>query len=136
MGAGALIRGPTCEQGQAAVLMLGLLAALLAGVLVLFGFGQALGARGHAQRAADLSAVSAAQVMRRNFTRLFESAFLEGGVPNVRHLSNGAYLRLARAAALRGARRNGVSSQRVEVEFPDAAFAPTRVTVGSATKSM
>ena len=60
------------ECGQAALLMLGVLAALLVGVLVLFGFGQALGARGYAQRAADLAAVSAAQVMRRNFTRLFE----------------------------------------------------------------
>lgn len=59
------------ESGQAALLMLGVLAAVLAGVLVLFGFGQALGARGHAQRAADLAAVSAAQVMRRNFARLF-----------------------------------------------------------------
>ena len=45
---------------------------LLAGVLILFGFGQALGARGHAQRAADLAAVSAAQVMGRNLTRLYE----------------------------------------------------------------
>jgi hypothetical protein len=40
------------ESGQAALLMLGMLAAVLAGVLVLFGFGQALGARGQAQRAA------------------------------------------------------------------------------------
>jgi hypothetical protein len=45
-------------------LLLGVLGALLAGVLILFGFGQALGARGHAQRAADLAAVSAAQVHR------------------------------------------------------------------------
>jgi hypothetical protein len=36
------------ECGQAALLMLGLLAAVLAGTLVLFAFGQALGARGHA----------------------------------------------------------------------------------------
>jgi hypothetical protein len=35
--------------------MLGVLAAVLAGALVLFGFGQALGARGHSQRAADLA---------------------------------------------------------------------------------
>jgi hypothetical protein len=80
---------PSDERGRAVLLMLGVLAALVAGVLVLFGFGQALGARGYAQRAADLSAVSAAQVMRRNFSRLFEPAVLEGGVPNPRHLSNG-----------------------------------------------
>jgi uncharacterized membrane protein len=121
--------GSDGEAGQAALLMLGVLAAVLAGVLVLFGFGQALGARGHAQRAADLAAISAAQVMRRNFARVFEPAFLEQGVLNPRHLSNDAYLSLARAAALRGARRNGVAPRRVEVEFRDEGFAPTRVTV-------
>ncbi len=117
------------ERGQAALLMLGVLAAVLAGVVVLFGFGQALGARGHAQRAADLAAVSAAQVMRRNFTRLFEPAFLEGGVPNPRHLSSAAYVGLAKAAALRGAERNGVD-RGVTVAFPASGLAPTRVTVG------
>jgi hypothetical protein len=117
------------ERGQAALLMLGVLAAVLAGVLVLFGFGQALGARGHAQRAADLAAVSAAQVMRRNFARLFEPATLEDGVPNPRHLTNGAYLALARAAALRGVRRNGVAPRHVVVEFRGSGFAPTRVTI-------
>jgi hypothetical protein len=109
--------------------MLGVLAAVLAGALVLFGFGQALGARGHSQRAADLAAVSAAQVMRRNFTRLFEPAVLEGGVPNSRYLSSPAYVALARAAALRGARRNGVQQRRVAVAFDESRFAPTRVTV-------
>jgi hypothetical protein len=109
--------------------MLGVLAAVLVGVLVLFGLGQALGARGHAQRAADLAAVSAAQVMSRGHERLFEPAFLEDGLPNPRHLSNEAYLALARAAALQGARRNGVRGGRVEVGFEPGGFAPTRVTV-------
>ena len=109
--------------------MLGVLAAVLAGVLVLFGVGQALGARAHAQRAADLAAVSAAQVMRRNFSRLFEPVLLEGGAPNPRRLSNPAFVALARAAALRGAVRNGVERARVEVTFPATRFAPTRVTV-------
>jgi hypothetical protein len=125
----AASKSPSDQRGQAALLMLGVLAAVLVGVLVLFGFGQALGARGHAQRAADLSAVSAAQVMRRNFGRLFEPAVLEGGVPNPRHLSNGAYLALAQAAALRGAARNGLKGRGVEVAFPPSRFAPTRVTV-------
>jgi hypothetical protein len=109
--------------------MLGLLAALVVGVLVLFGFGQALGARSHVQRAADLSAVSAAQVMRRNFSRLFEPPFLETGLPNPRHLSNAAYLSLARSAARRGARHNDVSPARIEIAFPGSGFAPTRVAV-------
>jgi D-alanyl-D-alanine carboxypeptidase/Putative Flp pilus-assembly TadE/G-like len=116
------------EAGQAALLLLGVLAALLAGVLVLFGFGQALGVRSKHQRAADLAAVSGAQVMRREYPRLFEP-FLEGGVPNPRHLSSAGYLSLARAAALRGARRNGVSPGRVAVSFRDASFAPTRISV-------
>jgi hypothetical protein len=130
------------EAGQATLLLLGVLAALLAGVMVLFGFGQALGARGKHQRAADLAAVSVAQVMRDNYARLFEPAFLREGVPNPRHLSTPAYLALARAAAQRGARRNGLASARLEgslaatrgaaqleVSFPGGGFAPTRVAV-------
>jgi hypothetical protein len=121
--------GSKGEAGQAALLLLGVLAALLAGALILFAFGQALGARGKHQRAADLAAVSAAQVMRDNYARLFELPFLRGGVPNPRHLSTPAYLALARAAAQRGARRNGPGSARIDVDFPDPGFAPTRVTV-------
>ena len=117
------------EAGQATLLLLGVLAVLLAGTLVLFGFGQALGARSKHQRAADLAAVSAAQVMRRHYSRLFEAAVFENGEPNPRHLSNDEYLALARRAALRGARRNGVAPARVSVSFPQAGFAPTRVKV-------
>jgi hypothetical protein len=117
------------EAGQAALLFLGVLAALLAGTLVLFGFGQALGTRGKHQRAADLAAVSAAQVMRDNYARLFQPPFLRAGVPNPRHLSTPAYIALARAAAHRGVRRNGVPKAHVDIAFPDAGFAPTRVTV-------
>ena len=111
------------------MLVLAVLAALLAGAVVLFAFGQALGARGKHQRAADLAAVSAAQVMRRHYARLFEPAFLANGLPNPRHLSNHAYRALAREAARRGADRNGVAPGRIGVAFPDAGFAPTRVTV-------
>jgi hypothetical protein len=120
------------QRGQAALLLLGVLAAVLVGTLVLFGFGQALGARSKHQRAADLAAVSAAQVMSRNYSRLFEPAVFENGLPNPRHLSNAAYLALARAAALRGARRNGVAAGRVRVNFPGAGFAPTRIEVATA----
>jgi hypothetical protein len=117
------------QRGQAALLMLGVLGALLVGALALLGFGRALAARGHAQRAADLAAVSGAVTMRRNFTRLFEPAWLEAGLPNPRFLSQGAYLALARTAALRGARRNGIDPARVVVTFPGGGDAPTRVTV-------
>jgi hypothetical protein len=137
-----MTRSVRAESGQAAFLFLGVLAALVAGTLVLFGFGQALGMRGKHQRAADLAAVSAAQVMRDNYARLFEPPFLRAGVPNPRHLSTPAYLALARAAAQRGARRNGLPSAllegspargrraaRVAVSFPGGGFAPTRVAV-------
>ena len=112
------------------MLLLGLVAVLVAGTLILFGFGQALGARGKHQRAADLAAVSAAQVMSRHYQRLFEPAVFENGLPNPRHLSNEQYLALARSAALRGARRNGVAVGRVRVDFP-AGFAPTRIEVST-----
>jgi hypothetical protein len=119
------------ERGQASLLLLGVLAVLLAGTLILFGFGQALGARGKHQRAADLAAVSGAQVMSRHYGRLFEPAVFENGLPNPRHMSNDSYLALARAAALQGARRNGVATSRVDVDFPDGGFAPTRIEVSA-----
>jgi Transglycosylase SLT domain/D-alanyl-D-alanine carboxypeptidase/Putative Flp pilus-assembly TadE/G-like len=123
------VAGRGGERGQAALLFLGVLAMLLAGALVLFGFGQALGAKGKHQRAADLAAVSAAQVMRRHYSRLFEPAFLPNGAPNPRHLSNAAYLALGGAAAREWAGRNGVSPRLVEATFPDEGFAPTRIRV-------
>jgi soluble lytic murein transglycosylase-like protein len=117
------------EAGQASLLLLGVVAALLAGLSVLFAFGQALGAKGRHQRAADLAAISAAQVMRDNYSRLFEPPLLPNGLPNPRHLSNAAYLALARAAARRGAARNGLRAASVAVSFPGVGFAPTRVRV-------
>jgi hypothetical protein len=110
-------------------MMLAVVGALLAGTVVLFAFGNALGAKGRHQRAADLAAVSAAQVMRDLYPRLFEPPFIEQGVPNPRHLEREAYLELARAAAVRGARRNGVRLRPEDVRFPGNGFAPTRVTV-------
>jgi Transglycosylase SLT domain/D-alanyl-D-alanine carboxypeptidase len=104
-------------------------AAVLAGAVVLFAFGNALGAKGRHQRAADLAAISAAQVMRDIYPRLFEPPFIEPDVPNPRHLEQATYLGLARAAAVRGAARNGVRITTSDVSFPGGAFAPTRVRV-------
>jgi hypothetical protein len=118
------------ERGQATILMLGVVAALIAGALILTAFGQAYGARARSQRVADLSAIAAAQAMLAAYPRLFEPPLLEEGVPNPRHLSKDAYLALARAAALRGATRNGQAIVPGDVHFPDgASFAPTRVSV-------
>jgi soluble lytic murein transglycosylase-like protein len=119
-----------CESGQATILMLGLVAAGIAFALVLAAFGQAYGARARSQRVADLAAIAAAEAMRDAYPRLFEPPLLRPGVPNPRHLSRAAYLALARAAAERGARRNGGSSATLDVRFPGAdSFAPTRVAV-------
>jgi Transglycosylase SLT domain/D-alanyl-D-alanine carboxypeptidase/Putative Flp pilus-assembly TadE/G-like len=112
------------ERGQAAILLLGAMAALIAVALVLASFGQALGARGRVQRVADLAAISGARAMRDNYLRLFEPP----GAP--RRLDVRQYLALARAAAVDGARRNGLALAASDVGFPDAeSFAPTRVAV-------
>ena len=117
------------ESGQAAILLLGVVAALFAGTRVLAACGQALGAKGRHQRAADLAAMSAARVMRTAYPRLFEPAFLSPGVHNPRHLSVGRYVSLARAAAVRAAMRNGLRLDPADVRFPEETFAPVRVSV-------
>jgi soluble lytic murein transglycosylase-like protein len=123
------------ESGQALVLLLGAMAALVLGALILGAMGQALGARGHEQRAADLAAVSAARAMRDAYPRLFEPAQLRRGVPNPRHLSQAQYLAIGRAAAVDGARRNGATLDPARVTFPDgSSFAPVRVTVALADR--
>jgi hypothetical protein len=117
------------EHGQASLMMLAVVGAVLAGAVVLFAYGGALGAKGRHQRAADLAAISAAQVMRDLYPRLFEPPFMSPDVPNPRHLEEGEYRALALAAAVRGAERNGVALAASDVSFPNAAFAPTRVSV-------
>ena len=123
------------QSGQALLLALGLVAALLTGALVLVALGEALGAKSREQRAADLAAVSAAAAMRRVYPRLFEPAFLPPPrpslppVPNPRHLPRERYLAIARAAAIRGGARNGARVRDVDVSFPGGSFAPTRVRV-------
>ncbi len=122
-------RSPRDERGQALPLALGLVGAVLAGVLVLTAFGQALGGKSRHQRGADLAAVSAARTMREDYPRLFEASVLESGEPNPRHLSTTGYLTRARAAAADAARRNGVRVAPGDVHFPGGGYAPTRVRV-------
>jgi soluble lytic murein transglycosylase-like protein len=110
-------------------MMLAAVGALLAGAVLLFALGNALGAKGRQQRAADLAAVSAAQAMRDLYPRLFEPPFLRPGVPNARHLDEARYRALVVAAAVRGALRNGAHVRPADVTFPGATFAPTRVRV-------
>ena len=117
------------ERGQASLMMVAVVAAVLAGAVVLFAFGNALGAKGRHQRAADLAAISAAQVMRDLYPRLFEPPFIEPDVPNPRHLEEGEYRAAAVAAAVRGGRRNGAAVRAEDVIFDGSTFGATRVTV-------
>jgi hypothetical protein len=117
------------ERGQSSLMMLAVIGAVLVGALVLFAFGNASGSKGRHQRGADLAAISAAQVMRELYPRLFEPPFIEPDVPNPRHLEVGEYRAAAVAAAIRGGRRNGVAVRAEDVSFPRYSFAPTRVTV-------
>ena len=117
------------ERGQALLLLLGVLAAVLVGTLVLVAFGEALGGKSRHQRAADLAAVSAAHRMSDDYFRLFEPPALPDGLPNPRHLTTAEYLLRARSAAIRAAARNGVRLGPADVGFPGGGFAPTRVRV-------
>ena len=126
-------RGGTCggaERGQAALLLLGVVAALLVGLAVLVGFGQALGAKARHQRAADLAAMSAAAAMRDAYPRLFEppgSRRAAKPAPPDRAAYSRAHARRPRAGR---AQRRG--AERADVSFPGGSFAPTRVTVRGA----
>jgi soluble lytic murein transglycosylase-like protein len=118
------------ERGQALlmVLLVAVLIAVAGGFL--FAYGQAMGSRGRYQRVADLSAISAARVMRTSYPRLFVPPVLPNGAPNPMYMSKPQYLALARAAAGSAAVRNGVRLGIGDVTFPDLlSFAPTRVRV-------
>ena len=118
------------EHGQAVVLLVGVLVAVLVGALVLGGVARGIGARGASQRAADLAALAGAWAMRDAYPRLFTPATI-GGRPNPTHIERTGYLALARRAAVETARRNG--GHDVAVGFPDSSsLAPlqVRVTVG------
>ncbi|MCW3001297.1 MAG: peptidase and DD-carboxypeptidase VanY/endolysin [Conexibacter sp.] len=116
------------ERGQAMLLLLGILLAVLVGAGVLGALARAVGAHQEQRGAADLAALSGAEAMRVAQPRLFEPAELDHGVPNPRHLERAAYLALGRAAALTTARRNG--AQQISIAFPDGdAIAPNRIAV-------
>ena len=115
------------ERGQALLLLVGALAAVLVGAFVLGAVARGVGGQGRDQRAADLAALSGARAMYAAYDRLFEPAEIAGR-PNPRHLERPAYLALGRQAALQTARRNGVRD--VNVAFPDERqLAPVRIAV-------
>jgi soluble lytic murein transglycosylase-like protein len=115
------------ERGQAAILLVGVLLAVVVGGLLLGVYARAVGVRGDEQRAADLAALAGARAMREAYPRVFE--------PGPGHLSRGAYEELGRRAAVETAAGNGAPD--AVVDFPSAdAFAPVliRVRVAGAAK--
>lgn len=120
---------PACdnERGQALLILLAAMAAVMVGVAILGGIARGLGERGGNQRAADLGALGGARTMRASYARLFSPPTLDGA-PNPGHLDRSTYLAQARARATATARLNGAEA--VEVSFPDGgSFAPTRIRV-------
>jgi hypothetical protein len=114
------------ESGQAGMVLLGLLMAVVLGAVVLGGIARGVGVRGELQSAADLSALAAARAMHDAYPRVFEPAVL-GGVDNPRHLERAEYLALGEHAARATAARNGAHD--VSVAFPGVGLAPVRVRV-------
>jgi hypothetical protein len=116
------------DGGQASALLVGAMAAVLVGVLVLGSAARGVAREAAAQRAADLSALAGARAMHAATPRLFEPPVVDGR-PNPRHLDRAAFLELARGAAVRVAEANGAEG--AAVHFPDgASFAPVRIRVG------
>jgi len=122
-----LLTGLRDERGQALILALGGVLALIAAVLALVAIAGAVAGKGRVQRAADLAAVSAARSMRDDLPRLLAPARLPGGAPNPARMEKRDYLERARLAAAEASVANGVAAGRVRVRFPDrASFAPLR----------
>ena len=125
----------TRQEGQAVLLLVAAMAAVVVGAVFLGAVAQGIGKGGREQRAADLGALAGARSMHESYARLFEPPTFAGR-PNPRHLEVGAYKDAGRVAALGVARANG--ARNVEVEFPDGdTFAPVRirVTVGDPATS-
>ncbi len=117
------------ERGQAAVLVIAGLAAILVGVLVFGIAARAVGREAGLQRGTDLAALAGARAMQTAYPRLFEPAELDGR-PDPLHLEKDAYLALGREAAERTAKANGVLAP--AVDFPDGtSFAPVRIRVAA-----
>jgi hypothetical protein len=115
------------ESGQALILAVGGIFVLLAGAMALVAIAGAVTGKGRVQRAADLTAISAARSMRDDLPRLLSPPLLADGLPNPAHIDKPAYLARARAAAISAGMANGVAADRIELSFPDAgSFAPVR----------
>src|SRR3954452_11293624 len=114
------------QEGQGLLLVVGILAAVLLGSLVLGGVARAIGVRGDRQRAAELGALAAGRAWRDAHPRGFAPAVIRGR-PNPEHLERAEYHAIGRRLATVTASRNGAAD--VDVTFPGDALAPLRVHV-------
>src|SRR5919202_3719784 len=108
------------EDGQALLLGVGMLVAVLLGAIVLGGVARAVSVRGERQRAADLAALAGARALREAYPRVFAPPLVDGR-PNPEHLERAEYVALGRRIALETARRNGTHD--FDVSFPGAGLA-------------
>jgi hypothetical protein len=111
------------ERGQAAVLLVGALMAVVIGGLFLGIYAAAVGAHSDQQRAADLAALAGARAMREAYPRVFEAGSSR--------LSRADYEALGRRAAAETAARNGSPDAIVDFPHPDV-FAPVLIRVRAA----
>jgi len=112
-------RRVAAADGQAGILLLGILLAIVVGAFVLAAVARGVLVQSDLQRAADLGALAGAKAMHEAFPRLFQPV---GG------LSAAEYTAIGRRTAEEVARRNG--AERVEITIPAADdLAPTRIAV-------
>jgi len=122
------------SRGQATPLVLGGVFALVLGAVAVVAISGAVTGKARAQRAADLSALSAVRSMKNDLPRLLAPPRLPNGLPNPAHMSKPVYLGRARLTAVEAAVANGASPLAVSVRFPDSySYAPTRARVSIAT---
>jgi soluble lytic murein transglycosylase-like protein len=117
------------DEGQAVVMVMALIVALVIGGALLASLAMGIGRHQERRGVADIAALAGAEAMVVAQPRVFEPVELDRGVPNPRHLERAEYLAIAKRVAVETARRNG--AQQVEVAFPDGAgqMAPTRIAV-------
>jgi len=104
-------RGPAGPAGQAGLLLVGLVGAVLVGAVALGVVASAASRHADRQRAADLGALAGAAALRDRYDDLYP---LDGRPP----ISAATYVARARTAALQGAAANGGAD--ADVTFPDA----------------
>jgi hypothetical protein len=113
--------------GQASILLVGGLCALVIGAFILGGVARGIGVRSDAQRTADLAALAGARAMHDAYPRLFAPATIDDR-SNPSHLEKAAYLAIGRRAAAQVLAANG--RPQGTITFPDARqIAPVRIRV-------